>query len=200
MGTLDPQAKGVLLIGVGRGTKMAPFLLELPKTYRAMMVLGIKTDTQDAWGKIISQKDDFRVSKEELLQVFSKFTGEIEQIPPIFSALKYHGKPLYSYARKGISLEIKPRKVNIKELRFLEYKDNRVDFEIYCSKGTYIRTLCNDIGERLGCGAHLARLERTRVGEFRIEEALTLKELERASAQGELDRYLHPIEPLDLRN
>jgi tRNA pseudouridine55 synthase len=96
MGTLDPQAKGILLIGVGRGTKMASSLLALPKTYRATMVLGVKTDTQDAWGKIIGQNHDFRVTKADLLQVFSEFTGEIEQVPPIFSALKYRGKPLYS--------------------------------------------------------------------------------------------------------
>lgn len=192
MGTLDPYAKGVLLVGVGKGTKMASFFLGLPKTYRATMVLGISTDTQDAWGKVIFQNNDFMVSKEDLLQVFSEFTGEIQQIPPIFSAIKYRGKPLYSYGRRGISVEIKPRKVTIKELTLVDYKDKRVDLEICCSKGTYIRTLCNDIGKRLGCGAHLADLERTRVGEFCIEEALTLKELEEALNQGELNRYLYP--------
>jgi tRNA pseudouridine55 synthase len=194
MGTLDPQAKGVLLVGIGKGTKMARFLLELPKTYRAVMILGIRTDTQDALGKIIYKTTDFRISEAKLLQVFSEFIGEIDQIPPMFSAIKYKGRPLYSYGRKGVFLERKPRRVRIMELNLLEYKENRVAFELSCSKGTYVRTLCDDIGERLGCGGHLLDLERTKVGDFKVEQALRLEQLERGWLEGNLDQYLYSIE------
>ncbi|MBI1987532.1 MAG: tRNA pseudouridine(55) synthase TruB [Nitrospinae bacterium] len=176
-GTLDPEARGVLLVCVGRGTKLVEHLMNLPKLYRGTMRLGIKTDTQDAWGQVIFQGAEPQFTREQLLGVFSEFTGVIQQIPPMFSALKHQGRRLYDLARQGIQVERQPRQVQIRALRLLEVSGSLVDFEVECSRGTYVRTLCSDIGDRLGCGAHLSRLERIRVGPFALEEALTLEDL-----------------------
>jgi len=196
MGTLDPQARGVLLLGVGKGTKLTSLLQGLPKTYRALMVLGIRTDTQDAWGRVISCQSDFKVSRTDIIEVFAQFQGEIEQVPPMFSAVKYRGRPLYKYGRKGIYLERKPRKVTIMRLELLDYRDNQVVFEVCCSKGTYVRTLCDDMGQRLGCGGHLADLERIKVGDFTIEQAIDLEKLRRSCQEGTLHQYLYTIDQI----
>lgn len=177
-GTLDPEASGVLLVCMGRGTKLVEHLMNLPKHYRGTMRLGIKTDTQDAWGQVIFQGSVPQFTREQLLGVFSEFTGVIQQVPPMFSALKHQGRRLYDLARQGIEVERQPREVQIRALRLLEVSGSLVDFEVECSRGTYVRTLCSDMGDRLGCGAHLSRLERIRVGPFALEEALTLEDLQ----------------------
>lgn len=177
-GTLDPGASGVLLVCVGKGTKLVEQLMNLPKLYRGTMRLGIRTDTQDAWGQVIFQGPVPQFTREQLLAVFSEFTGVIQQVPPMFSALKHQGRRLYDLARQGIQVERQPREVQIRALRLMEVSGSLVEIEVECSRGTYVRTLCSDIGDRLGCGAHLSRLARIRVGPFSLEEALTLEDLE----------------------
>lgn len=191
-GTLDPGASGVLIICVGKATKLAGSFMKLTKSYRGTMVLGIRTDTQDAWGKVTSRDSQPECGWDPVRKIFSEYIGEIEQIPPMYSALKYRGRRLYSLARQGIQVERPPRKVYIFSLKLLDIRNAQVEFEVECSKGTYVRTLCSDIGDRLGCGAYLARLERTRVGEFRLEDALTLEDLQALKEKGEVARAFIP--------
>ncbi|KIR01514.1 tRNA pseudouridine synthase B [Lachnospiraceae bacterium TWA4] len=184
-GTLDPDATGVLPICVGKATKLCEFFTDRSKTYEAVMHLGIVTDTQDITGKILSttkDKDFADLSREELEEnlekILSKFRGPILQIPPMYSALKVNGKKLYEYAREGIEVERKPRPIEIYQLDLGKIEGEFVHLTVSCSKGTYIRTLCHDIGQELGCGAYMESLERTRVGRFPIEESVTLKQIE----------------------
>ncbi|MBI2877640.1 MAG: tRNA pseudouridine(55) synthase TruB [Candidatus Tectomicrobia bacterium] len=193
-GTLDPGASGVLLVCVGRGTKLVEQLMNLSKVYRGTMRLGVKTDTQDAWGQVIWESPGFQVTPEQLQATFLEFTGPIQQIPPMFSALKHQGRRLYDLARQGIQVERQPREVQVRALRLLEISGPLVNFEVECSRGTYVRTLCSDMGDRLGCGAHLSRLERTRVGPFTLEASLTLEALEGLKATPQqLMEQIHPI-------
>ena len=178
-GTLDPTATGVILALVGRATRIASFLMELEKEYRGDLVLGTTTDTQDAAGNVLTRSDASGVTREALEDAFERFSGEIEQVPPMVSALKRGGKPLYELARKGIEVEREPRAVTIHRLALLAYDPPRVEFDVVCSKGTYVRTLAADIGESLGCGAHLGELRRLRVGPFGVDRALPLAELEK---------------------
>ncbi len=178
-GTLDPEATGVLPICVGAATKIARFLLSSEKEYMATMVLGVRTDTQDSAGKIVSSVKKIDVGEQRIREAFSRFTGEIEQIPPMVSAVRYKGRKLYELARQGKEVERVPRKVKIFELEILSCMIPRITFRVVCSKGTYIRMLTSDIGDILGCGAHQAGLVRLRSGPFKLSDAVTLKELKR---------------------
>lgn len=176
-GTLDPMARGLLLVCINKATRLASYFLNLDKEYRAVMKLGEATDTQDAYGKVISKTDFLDIDKTVIEETLKSFKGNILQQPPMFSALKHEGEPLYKLARKGIKVEKEPRKVNIYDIELLNINMPFVTFRAVCSKGTYIRTLCDDIGKKLGVGAHLYELERTKIGTFRIEDSLSIEEL-----------------------
>jgi len=172
-GTLDPFASGLLIICSGRAaTKIIPQLMDGEKEYAAILKLGVETDSQDLTGTVISQHDVIGLSKARIDDCLSAFVGEQMQKPPSFSALKYQGKPLYYYARKGIKVEKEPRRVFIREIEALHWQDDLLRIRVICGKGTYIRTLAADIGTALGCGAHLVELRRLRNGRFNVEEAL----------------------------
>ncbi len=176
-GTLDPFATGVLLILIDGATKMASDLLNEDKEYRAVMKLGMETDTQDLTGKVIYLSHAVAPTREEIEAIFKRFIGEIEQIPPLFSAVKYKGIPSYEWARRGRKIRRKARTVRIYSLEIREFQLPYVTFDVVCSKGTYIRTLCTDIGRLLGCGAHLTQLRRVRCGKFGLNYALPLQEV-----------------------
>jgi tRNA pseudouridine55 synthase len=182
-GTLDPQATGVLLIGLGAGTKLIQFLHESPKIYRATVRLGVRTDTYDAAGKVVEVHPVPALHGAEVEAVLTGFRGDIEQIPPMFSALKQQGRRLYTLARQGIDVDRPPRRVHIFRLVLLESDADRLQIEVECTSGTYIRVLADDIGRRLGCGAHLSALRRTAVGPFVVDQALTLAVLQEAVRQ-----------------
>lgn len=192
-GTLDPDATGVLPICLGKGTKVSGLLTDSDKEYEAELVLGITTDTLDLSGKILSErKVDF--SEDEVKEVIHSFVGEIFQIPPMYSALKVNGQKLCDLARQGIEVERKPRKVSIYAIEILSMELPRVRMRVSCSKGTYIRTLCQDIGEKLGCGGAMGVLRRVRAAGFTLEHAVTLAQLQNAKDAGHLTDYLYPVE------
>ena len=175
-GTLDPMATGVLPICIGSATKVADMLTLSDKAYTAEFVLGKTTDTLDAEGEILTETE-VNVTGDEICAAIMSFVGEIEQIPPMYSAIKQNGKKLYELARQGIEVERKPRKVTINSIDILEINGKTVTIDVSCSKGTYIRTLCADIGEKLGVGAYMTKLRRTKTGIFDISESHTLEEL-----------------------
>ena len=182
-GTLDPFATGLLVCCLGRGTKLAGQLLDSDKGYVATISFGTETDSGDLTGNVVSTAEDFVGTTVDALQaVLPEFRGDIEQIPPMHSALKRDGKPLYKYAREGIELERPPRSVTIHKLDVLSFTPTEVVIDVVCSKGTYIRTLAQDIGRRLGCGAHLSALRRSRVGPFHIDQAIALETLQKMDA------------------
>ncbi len=195
-GTLDPLATGLLPLCFGEATKFSGELLDADKQYLATVQLGATTDTADAEGRVLERRPVACVSGQ-LPDVLAKFRGEIEQVPPMYSALKRDGKPLYEYARAGVEVERKARRVHIHELELvgqdLPTVDDRFSFAVRCSKGTYVRTLAADIGERLGCGAHLAALRRTAIGAITLDRAHTLDELEKLDAETR-DRLLLPVD------
>lgn len=194
-GNLDPMASGLLPICFGEATKFSQYLTDSDKRYHAVVRLGERTDTGDAEGRVLEVRP-VHVSEERLLAVLQRFVGEIEQIPPMHSALKHQGRPLYHYARQGVAIERAPRRVTIHALDLLAFDGKtRVELDIRCSKGTYVRVLAEDIGEALGCGAHLAWLRRTEVGRFSVDEAVTLETLE-ALSEAERDRLLLPADAL----
>lgn len=176
-GSLDPAATGLLLIVLERATKLQNLLMSDDKTYEGTLLLGISTDSQDSDGAVLAQKPVPPLILEDIERVFEKFRGDIQQVPPMVSALKHHGQPLYKLARKGQTVEREPRMVHIYDLRLLRLELPRVQFRVTCTKGTYVRTLCLDIGDALGCGGHLAELRRTRSGNFDIKDAHKLNEL-----------------------
>mgnify|MGYP000749567382 CR=1 FL=1 len=176
-GTLDPDAVGVLPVCLGKGTGLCSMITDWTKTYEAVMLLGTVTDTQDTSGTVLKTRE-VNVTKRQILEVCSSFEGEYDQIPPMYSALKVNGKKLYELAREGKVIERKARPVKILDIQILEIDLPKVRMEVSCSKGTYIRTLCHDIGEKLGCGGCMESLIRTRVSTFRIEDAKTLDEIE----------------------
>ncbi len=196
-GTLDPEASGVLPLCIGNATRLFDYIIDKQKTYVAELQLGIETDTQDATGQVIAQ-NEVRVGSAELLEILEEFTGEIEQIPPMYSALKRGGKRLYQLARRGEQLQLEPRKCRVDEIKLLETcQGNRYRIQISCGKGVYIRTLCHDIGRRLGCGGHMASLQRVRAGVFTLDEAMTPEEIDAAFQKGRLDEcLLAPDAPL----
>jgi tRNA pseudouridine55 synthase len=191
-GTLDPAATGVLPICLGKATKLARFLTETDKEYRAVMRLGETTDTQDATGKILSRRPIEDVTEDRIREILALFRGAIRQIPPMYSAVKVEGQRLYKAARAGREVDRAPRTIVIHRLELVRIEGPDVTLEVSCSKGTYIRTLCADIGERLGPGAHLHRLERTRSGPFRLEDAATLSEVEAAVKAGRIQERILP--------
>ena len=178
-GTLDPGATGVLVVLVGKATRLAQFFTDTEKEYRGRVVLGATTDSQDAQGKVLQERPVGDLTSEQIEAAFARFVGHIDQIPPMVSALKREGTPLYVLARRGVTVEREARPIEVKSLRILNIELPEVEFEITCSRGTYVRTLAADIGEQLGCGAHLGQLTRTRVGPFGIEQAMKLEEFER---------------------
>ena len=180
-GTLDPFADGLLPLCFGEATKFSAYLLEADKHYRAVLQLGVTTTTGDPEGEVLDTRE-VTVSHADISAVLPRFTGEIEQIPPMHSALKHQGRPLYEYARAGIEIERPPRKVTIRALALIECDPPRVVLDVQCSAGTYIRTLAQDIGAVLGCGAHLTALTRTTAGGFTLGQAHTLTELEALEA------------------
>lgn len=180
-GTLDPDATGVLVVCLGTGTKLVEMLTDHDKEYIAVCKLGVTTDTQDMSGTVLTESE-VHVTRQELHEAVQAFVGDYDQIPPMYSAIKQNGKKLYELAREGIEVERKPRKIHISAITILDdsnlEKDSSFVMEIKCSKGTYIRTLCNDIGERLGCGAAMQNLMRTRVGAFALDSAVKLSQVE----------------------
>ncbi len=190
IGTLDPFATGVLPVVINEGTKLVPFLDEEPKEYEAIMRLGEETTTEDATGKVTLRGSWEHVTPELIHRVFQNFLGRIQQIPPMFSALKLHGKPLYRLARKGIEVERKEKEVKIFKLQVKEINLPQVRFQVSCSKGTYIRTLGKDIGKQIGCGAHLLSLRRIRSGPFALEGTIPWERLKNLSKAEDLRPWM----------
>ncbi|MBQ2145508.1 MAG: tRNA pseudouridine(55) synthase TruB [Oscillospiraceae bacterium] len=194
-GTLDPLATGLLAVFAGRATRAVSFAESHDKRYTAALRLGLRTDTQDISGNVIS-KGQTDVKDEELDRVLSCFVGEIEQTPPMYSAVRVNGKRLYELARKGIEVERKPRKITVYSIERKGRESGDIVLDIKCSKGTYIRTLCSDIGEMLGCGACMSALRRTEAGMFSVENAYTLDEVIREAEIGDVSSLLLPTETI----
>jgi tRNA pseudouridine55 synthase len=176
-GTLDPIATGVLVILIGKATKKSDILAGDDKEYIAKMRLGIATDTGDAFGKVTSTSKLERCDKGLIEETIMSFRGEIDQVPPMYSAVKYKGRSLYKWARKGVTVQRNPRRITIKDISIKEIAFPEVVFDVVCTKGTYIRQLCVDIGERIGCGAHMTELRRVRSGDFHISQAIDVDRL-----------------------
>ena len=192
-GTLDPLATGVLPLFLNRATKLVPFLMNGTKMYRATLRLGITTDTQDREGKVTAESSSIPADHQLIINTFNSFKGTIEQIPPMYSALKVHGTPLYKLARKGIVIKRKSRTVTLHEIKVIDISLPHVTFEVWCSPGTYIRTLCADIGIKLECGAHLVELERLQSGSFRLSDSISLDQLNIFAEQDLLTENLFPL-------
>ncbi|TDF98182.1 tRNA pseudouridine(55) synthase TruB [Paenibacillus piri] len=197
-GTLDPEVTGVLPLCLGRATRLVEYIQELPKAYEATLQLGIATDTEDAGGQIIARVNDIHPTPEQVEKAISSFVGEIEQVPPMYSAVKVEGKRLYELARQGIEVERKARKVTIHRIDILRMELDlafpEIRFRVLCSKGTYIRTLCVDIGKSLGVPAVMSELVRTTTGSIGPEQCLTLEQIEEAQLAGTLADKLVPPE------
>ena len=199
IGTLDPNATGLLPILVGKGTKLSQYLINHDKEYEVVLKLGIKTDTADLEGKIIEEKEvaDNLLEKEKVLDVLNGFIGKQKQVPPMYSAIKVNGKKLYEYARKNVQIELEAREIEIYEIKLgtINQKENTITFTVHCSKGTYIRSLCEDIAQRLGTIGYMKELNRTKVGIFNIENSISVEELEQnKNNPEELNKYIIPIE------
>ena len=195
-GTLDPEAQGVLPVCFGKGTKLCDMLTDKDKEYEAVLLLGVTTDTQDMTGEILAVRDTADLQEEDAAGTIRSFVGEYDQIPPMYSALKVNGKKLYELARSGQEIERKPRRVQIREIEILEMELPRVRMRVTCSKGTYIRTLCQDIGEKLGCGGCMESLTRTRVERFSVEDSIRLSEAEQRMEEGSLASFLFSIDEM----
>lgn len=192
-GTLDPMAEGVLLVCVGAAVRITEYLMDLPKVYRGTVRLGVETDTYDAEGQVLATHD-VNVGEDAVRAALTAFSGQIEQRPPAHSAVKVGGRPAYERARKGEEIELAPRRVTIYRLDLLRFEPPEVEIEVECSRGTYIRSLAHDLGQSLGCGAHLSALTRTRVGPFRVEDTLDEAAIEAAFAGGAWPDILQPID------
>lgn len=199
-GSLDPLATGVLPLCFGEATKFSQYLLEADKRYRSTFCLGIATATGDADGPVVAEADAGKLDREQLETALQRFRGEIEQIPSMYSAIKHQGQPLYKLAREGKTVERKVRRVQVYSIELLDFRPGnpaQVDVDIHCSKGTYVRTIAEDLGQLLGCGAHVTHLHRTGVGPFVIDDAVSLDELreERGEQDAEvLDYHLRPVD------
>jgi len=193
IGTLDPFATGVLPVAINEGTKLIPFLQEDPKDYEAVMKIGEETRTDDLTGEIVRRESWEDLTPEIIRTVFKSFSGRIRQTPPMFSAIKVKGKPLYQMARKGIEIERKEREVLVYDLQVWEVDLPMIHFRVSCSKGTYIRALARDIGKRIGCGAHLASLRRTRSGPFSLEQAIPMERIKALPGDEALRASLIPL-------
>jgi tRNA pseudouridine55 synthase len=192
-GTLDPDATGVLTLLLGGATKLSQFLTEADKVYEGTMMLGVTTDTQDASGREVERRDVPVLSLEQVSAAAQNFVGEISQIPPMFSAVKVGGKPLYKMARRGEEVERKSKKINVYSLDLLEFDSPYIRFRVACSKGTYIRTLAHDLGGVIGCGARLEKLTRIQSGPFKLEESHKLDELLKLEKPDIVDRIIAPV-------
>ena len=193
-GTLDPDAEGVLPVCVGKATKLSDVIMDGRKSYRAMLRLGITTTTEDASGEVLETKEvDF--NEDKIREVVASFIGRLEQVPPMYSAVKVNGKKLYELAREGKEIERKSRTIEVYDIRIRQFlPPDRVEIDVDCSKGTYIRTLCSDIGKALGCGGHMAELLRTRTGAFSLENAIKLDELKALAEQEKAEEVLLTME------
>mgnify|MGYP001494456056 FL=1 len=196
-GSLDPLATGVLPVCLGEATKVSQFLLDSDKCYRARIKLGIRTDTGDSEGSIIERNAGISVSRKAIERALTKFKGEIEQVPPMHSAIKMNGVPLYKLARKGIAVERKPRLVTLYQVCLLEFVNSELELEISCSKGTYIRTIADDLGQELGCGAHVIELRRTQAGVFTEKDSISAEELALEKENRGLDKIDQFLIPMD---
>ncbi len=209
-GSLDPLATGLLPICFGQATKVSQYLIDCDKRYRATMQLGAETTTGDTEGEVTQEYDVSNVTSTKISQVISAFVGDITQIPPMYSAIKHQGKPLYKLAAKGVEVERSQRKVHIFDLKLLDFRDNKVEFDVHCSKGTYIRTLAEDMGKQLGCGAHLISLRRYAVGNYQQITPYSFAQLNEILEQGGhesldkqllgLDSGLAHLPPLELND
>lgn len=192
-GTLDPMATGVLPVCIGTSARIMEYLDLDNKTYRCTMKLGITTDTEDVWGEVLTEADPSSVTEEQIREVFAGFVGEIEQIPPKYSALKVNGKKLYEYARAGQDVEIKSRKITISSIDIEKIEGDEITFVVVCSKGTYVRTICKDIGDKLGCGAAMSALTRIASGIFTLEEAIDIEKIKEMTKE-EIIEKLYPTD------
>tara|TARA_B100001094_G_scaffold287644_1_gene303328 strand:- start:1451 stop:2368 length:918 start_codon:yes stop_codon:yes gene_type:complete len=196
-GSLDPLATGVLPLCFGEATKLSQFLLNSDKGYVAQIKLGQRTDTGDSEGNIIETVETLSVGAKDIEQALENFKGDIQQLPPMFSALKKNGVPLYKYARKGISVERSPRSVTIYTIELLSFKGNVVELDIACSKGTYIRSIADDLGRELGCGAHLVGLRRTKAGVFTLKDSVKEEYLYKTKATQGIEALDNLLAPMD---
>lgn len=193
-GTLDPMATGVLLVCLGQATRVAEYLMAGRKRYRATITLGVTTDTYDADGQVVSSGGATDLACAEIEMALSSFVGSIEQVPPMYSAVKQDGQPLYKLARQGKMVERKPRPVEVDEIVLLDWTSPSLVVEVACSPGTYIRSLAHDLGQQLGCGAYLAALARLSSGQFTLEQAVSLGRLQEAFQHGQEAQYLLPLD------
>jgi len=196
-GSLDPLATGVLPVCLGEATKVSQFLLDSDKRYRARIKLGIRTDTGDSEGSIIERNEGISVSRKAVERALTKFKGEVEQVPPMHSAIKMNGVPLYKLARKGITVEREPRLVTLYQICLVEFVNSELELEISCSKGTYIRTIADDLGQELGCGAHVIELRRTQAGVFTEKDSISSEELALEKENRGLDKIDQFLIPMD---
>ena len=194
-GTLDPDAEGVLPVCIGRATKVCDILTDKDKVYEAVMLLGVETDTQDTSGEVLKELP-VEVSEEDVKEAILSFVGEYAQVPPMYSALKVNGKKLYELAREGKTVERKARNVQIFSIEILEMDLPRVRMSVHCSKGTYIRTLCHDVGQKLGCGGCMDKLLRTKVGVFELADTLKLTEIDALAREGLVEDRIISVDEL----
>jgi len=195
-GTLDPFATGLLIILIGQGTKISEFITSLPKTYEALIRLGVETDTYDRTGRIVKETQDIGVSPDEIRYALDGFVGEIDQIPPPFSALKINGQRAYSLARQGKQVRLPPRRVKIYDIRIENVDLPYIGLKLRCSSGTYIRSLAFDLGKKLGCGAHLNELRRTEIGPFQVSEAVQAQMMDQLKKAELMGKMLSMVEAL----
>ena len=200
-GTLDPEAEGVLPVCVGNATKVCDLLTDKSKEYETVLFLGVTTDTQDMTGRVLTVAEDLEKLysaeyEEKLSNIIKGFEGDIMQVPPMYSALKVGGRKLYELAREGIEVERKPRPVTIHDIEILDMELPRIRMRVHCSKGTYIRTLCHDIGQKAGCGAAMESLKRTRVDRFYVNQSMKLSEIEELFKAGKQDSFLMRVDML----
>jgi len=191
-GTLDPEAEGVLPIVLGKSTRLADYIMAEDKVYETQIHFGVTTDTQDMTGNVLSDNRPVGVSRKALLDILEKFKGEISQVPPMYSAIKINGEKLYNLARKGIEVERKSRLVTIHDIHLTEMDSCSARLLVKCSKGTYIRSLCADIGEALGCGAAMGTLLRRASGEFHLEDSIKIDDIKNLVAKGKIASYIIP--------
>lgn len=192
-GTLDPMATGVLLVCIGQATRVVEYLTDHDKKYHARIRLGIETDTYDATGTVVAEKQ-VSVTVDQIKEALAGFSGRISQHPPAYSAIKQNGVPLYKLARQGIDVETEPREVEIYSILLTAFTPPDLEIDIHCSKGTYVRSLAHDLGAKLGCGAHLSALTRTASGQFTLENAIALDRLKDAFANHFAEQFLNPID------
>ena len=192
-GTLDPMAEGVLVCCIGRATKLVDSMINHDKTYEAALLLGKATDTYDVTGEVIKEAP-VTVSEDEIIDIIKSFTGKSEQYPPMYSAKKVGGKKLYELAREGKTIERKPTSIEIYDIEIINVNLPEVSFRVSCSKGTYIRSLCDDIGKKAGCGGCMSALKRIKTGEFLLKEAHTLSEIDKAYKSGDIDKFLISVD------